>query len=147
MLVQINSIKSHEISNIFFMPTKQPQSIALGLDFAPDFERIRREHSPIEVNQIVDPTHPPAGIEYVECDTLSELVEFLHQFQKKSGMDSTSRSSPSSELGWNDGKRIIVLTKQTPVMEKFCADNDIEAEIHAWKLGGPSFTMPINNEE
>lgn len=106
------------------MSPKQPKSLALWLDFAPDFERIRREHSPIEVNQIVDPTHPPAGIEYVECDTLSELVEFL----KKQ-------------------KKILVLTKQTPVMEKFCADNDIEAEIHAWKLGGPSFTMPMNNEE
>lgn len=106
------------------MPAKQPQSLALGLDFAPDFERIRREHSPIEMNQIVDPTHPSAGIEYVECDTLSELVEFL----KKQ-------------------KKILVLTKQTPVMEKFCADNDIEADIHAWKLGGPSFVMPMNNEE
>ena len=100
------------------MPQKHPQSLALGLDFAPDFERIRREHSPIEVNQIVDPTHPPAGIEYVECDTLSELVEFLKKQRK-----------------------ILVLTKQTPVMEKFCADNHIEAEIHAWKLGGPSFVL------
>lgn len=52
------------------------------------------------------------GVEYVESATLSELVEFL----KKQ-------------------KKILVLTKQTPVMEKFCADNDIEVEIHAWKLG------------
>ncbi len=26
-------------------------------------------------------------------------------------------------------------------MEKFCADNEIEARIHAWKLGGPSFVL------
>lgn len=58
------------------------------------------------------------GIEYVECDTLSELVEFLHK-----------------------QKNILVLTKQTPVMEKFCADNEIEARIHGWKLGGPSFVL------
>ncbi len=43
--------------------------------------------------------------------------------------------------------RNIILTKQPSVMEKFCADNDIEAEIHAWKLGGPSFVMPMKNEE
>ena len=122
------------------MYQKHPQSLALGLDFAPDFERIRREHSPIEINQIIDPDHPSVGVEYVECETLSELVEFLKNF-KKPEIDSTSRSSASSELGWNDGKRILVLTKQTPVMEKFCADNDIEAEIHAWKLGGPSFVL------
>ncbi len=100
------------------MPQKQPQSLALGLDFVPDFLRIRREYSPIEINQIADPLHPSVGIEYVECDTLSELVEFLKK-----------------------PKKILVLTKQTPVMEKFCADNEIEAEIHAWKLGGPSFVM------
>ncbi len=100
------------------MSQKQPQSLALGLDFAPDFERIRREYSPIEINQIANPEHPPVGIEYVECDTLSELVEFLHK-----------------------QKNILVLTKQTPVMEKFCADNEIEARIHAWKLGGPSFVL------
>lgn len=100
------------------MSLKHPQSLALGLDFAPDFERMRREHSPVEINQIADPTHPPVGVEYVESATLSELVEFL----KKQ-------------------KKILVLTKQTPVMEKFCADNDIEAEIHAWNLGGPSFIL------
>jgi len=93
------------------MVNKKPQSLALGLDFAPDFEKIRREYSPIEINQIANPDHPPVGIEYVECDTLSELVEFLHK-----------------------QKNILVLTKQTPVMEKFCADNEIEARIHAWKL-------------
>jgi hypothetical protein len=94
------------------------------------------------------------GIEYVECDTLSELVEFLKNFKvqstnnKKTGTDSTSHSSQSSELGWNDGEgRIIVLTKQPSVMEKFCADNEIEARIHAWKLGGPSFVMSMNNEK
>ena len=100
------------------MPQKHPQSLALGLDFAPDFERIRRDYSPIEINQIANPEHPPVGIEYVECDTLSELVEFLHK-----------------------QKNILVLTKQTPVMEKFCADNEIEARIHPWKLGGPSFVL------
>jgi len=100
------------------MVNKQPQSIALGLDFAPDFERIRRDYSPIEINQIANPEHPPVGIEYVECDTLSELVEFL---KKQSN--------------------ILVLTKQPPVMEKFCADNEIEARICAWKLGGPSFVL------
>ena len=100
------------------MSNSQPQSLALGLDFAPDFERIRREYSPIEINQIANPEHPPVGIEYVECDTLSELVEFLHK-----------------------QKNILVLTKQTPVMEKFCADNEIEARIHAWKLDGPSFVL------
>ena len=100
------------------MSQKHPQSLALGLDFAPDFERIRREYSPIEINQIANPEHPPVGIEYVECDTLSELVEFLHK-----------------------QKNILVLTKQTPVMEKFCADNEIEARIHGWKLGGPSFVL------
>lgn len=100
------------------MADKKPTSLALGLDFSPDFERIRREHSPIEVNQITDADHPSMGIEYVESSILSELVEFL----KKQ-------------------KKILVLTKQTPVMEKFCSENEIEAEIHAWKLGGPSFIM------
>ncbi len=93
------------------MVNKKAQSLALGLDFAPDFERIRREYGPTEINQIANPDHPPVGTEYVECDTLSELVEFLHK-----------------------QKKILVLTKQTPVMEKFCADNEIEARIHAWKL-------------
>ncbi|MBP6921698.1 DEAD/DEAH box helicase, partial [Candidatus Gracilibacteria bacterium] len=114
------------------MPQKHPQSLALGLDFAPDFERIRREHSPIEINQITDPAHPPVGVEYVECETLSELVEFLKDKREK-----------IKEKKW----RNIILTKQPSVMEKFCADNDIEAEIHAWKLGGPSFVMPMKNEE
>ncbi len=67
------------------------------------------------------------GIEYVECDTLSELVQFLKEYKGQS----TKYKK----------KEIIVLTKQTPVMEKFCADNEIEAQIHAWKLVGPSFVV------
>lgn len=109
------------------MPQKHPQSLALGLDFAPDFERIRRDYSPIEINQIANPEHPPVGIEYVECDTLSELVQFLKKYKGQSTKDKRNE--------------IIVLTKQTPVMEKFCADNEIEARIHPWKLGGPSFVL------
>lgn len=65
------------------MSQKQPQSLALGLDFAPDFERIRREYFPIEINQIANHEHPPVGVEYVECDTLSELVQFLKKHQEK----------------------------------------------------------------
>ncbi len=38
-------------------------------------------------------------------------------------------------------KNILILTRQTPVVEKFCADNSIEAQIHTWKLGGPSFVL------
>lgn len=102
------------------MSQKQPQSLALGLDFALDFPRIRREYSPIEINQIADPLHPPMGIEYVECDTLSELVEFLKEVKGK------------REKGRQ--RTILILTKQPSVMEKFCADNEIEAHIHAWKL-------------
>lgn len=100
------------------------------MDFSPEFERIRREYAPIEINQIADATHPAVGVEYVECDTLSELVEFLKNFKRQNSKGKIQ----------NEG-RIVILTKQTPVMEKFCADNEIEAEIHAWKLGGPSFTM------
>jgi hypothetical protein len=103
------------------MQEKHPQSLALGLDFAPDFPRIRREHSPIEVNQITDPSHPAVGVEYVESSTLSELVQFLKKYKGQ-----------STKYKRNE---IIVLTKQPSVMEKFCADNEIEATIYAWKLG------------
>lgn len=61
------------------------------------------------------------GIEYVECDTLSELVEFLKEGKGK------------REKGRQ--RTILILTKQPLVMEKFCSENEIEARIHAWKLG------------
>lgn len=100
------------------MPQKQPQSLALWLDFALDFPRIRREYSPIEINQIADIAHPGVGLSYVTAESLVELATFL-----------------------KTQKNIFILTRQTPVVEKFCADNSIEAQIHTWKLGGPSFVL------
>lgn len=94
------------------------KTVALGLDFSPDFDAIRKLYHPIEINQIRRDASEEVLVESLEFDTLTELVDAV----KKQ-------------------KKVTILTKQPSVIEKFCHDNSLDVTVYEWKLGGPSFKI------
>lgn len=94
------------------------KTVALGLDFSPDFDAIREIYHPVEINQIRRDASEEVLVEALAFDTLTELVDAI----KKQ-------------------KKVTILTKQPSVIEKFCQDNSLEVSIYEWKLGGPSFKI------
>lgn len=94
------------------------KTVALGLDFSPDFDAIRETYQPVEINQIRRDASEEVLVEPLEFETLTELVDAV----KKQ-------------------KKVTILTKQPSVIEKFCQDNSLDVKIYEWKLGGPSFKM------
>ncbi len=94
------------------------KTVALGLDFSPDFDAIREAYNPIEINQIRRDAGEEVLVEMLTFETLTELVDAV----KKQ-------------------KKVTILTKQPSVIEKFCQDNSLEVTIYEWKLGGPSFVL------
>lgn len=101
------------------------KTVALGLDFSPDYDAIRAAYHPVEINQIHDAAEESAeslSVQALHFDTLIDLVDAL---QKQS--------------------KVTILTKQPSVVAKFCEENKITATVFGWKLGGPSFM--INKKE
>jgi len=94
------------------------KTVALGLDFSPDFDSIREIYHPVEINQIRRDASEEVLVEPLQFDTLTELVDAI----KKQ-------------------KKVTILTKQPSVIEKFCHDNSLDVTIYEWKLGGPSFKI------
>jgi hypothetical protein len=87
------------------------KTVALGLDFSPDFDAIREVYRPIEINQIRRDASEEVLVEQLEFDTLTELVDAV----KKQ-------------------KKVTIITKQPSVIEKFCKDNSLDVSIYEWKL-------------
>lgn len=87
------------------------KTVALGLDFSPDFDAIREAYNPIEINQIRRDASEEVLVEMLSFETLTELVDAI----KKQ-------------------KKVTILTKQPSVIEKFCQDNSLEVTIYEWKL-------------
>gem|GEM_PF-3742944 len=101
------------------------KTVALGLDFSPDYDAIRAAYHPVEINQIRDTAgegEKSISVQPLQFDTLIDLVDAL---QKQS--------------------KVTILTKQPSVVAKFCEENKITATVFGWKLGGPSFM--INKKE
>ncbi len=87
------------------------KTVALGLDFSPDFDAIREIYHPIEVNQIRRDAGEEILVEPLEFETLTELVDAV-----------------------KEQKKVTILTKQPSVIEKFCHDNSLDVTIREWKL-------------